>query len=102
MVVTIKQKGGYAGTEIVVFHVDTDALPQAQAEYTKELVEKSHFFSLLTDNTEGEIGADMLEFQITVKDGERVHSISVIGENRSAGPVAQLLDDLMRSAKVNH
>ncbi len=33
---------------------------------------------------------------------ERVHSISVIGENRSAGPVAQLLDDLMRSAKVNH
>lgn len=75
MRIAIRQSGGYAGIELDLADLDTSRLPPVAARELEHLVETARFFTL-PRHVGGEIGADFLQYQITVTDAGRTHTVA--------------------------
>jgi len=89
MEITLKARGGLAGGEDSV-NVDTSALPTEQRNDVEDLVRRSDFFSLPAV-VEAEIGADLPQYELSVREGDREHTVTFVGETGEA----ELLHDLV-------
>lgn len=74
MQITINGKGGFTGaTE--VFKLDTADCKPADAHELTELLEDVHFFDATAQTAPEAIGADLMQWEITVNDDGHQHSV---------------------------
>jgi hypothetical protein len=96
MILTIKRIGGFAGVEETLSRLDTQSVTSDLAMKVAQLVEGARFFELKTDSSEDEIGADLYRYEITVENGNRVHSVALtMGEDKPVTPLRRLLASLL-------
>lgn len=78
--------------------IDSDALPDDQAERLNHLLEQVHFFSLPpVVNTPAPGAADYRQYTITVDDGDRHHVVQATDPVEN--PELQALLDFLRKQK---
>jgi len=94
MRITIKQSGGYAGVATQLASVDTGRLQPASAQQVEQQVHRSGFFDLPADATPGLVGADLLRYEITVREGEREHRVTFAD---NGGPETASLRQLVQT-----
>ncbi len=87
--ITLRARGGLAGGEEAV-DVDTATLATAERDEIESLVRRAEFFSLPAV-VEAEIGADLPQYELSVHDGDREHTVTFVGETGEA----ELLHDLV-------
>jgi hypothetical protein len=84
--ITLRKGGGYAGT-LEERHVDAAALPEPERGRLRELLEGAGFFGLPAE-APGAVGADLPRYEITVRDGDREHTVAW---NDEGGPETERL-----------
>lgn len=95
MEITLRTRGGLAGQEEKV-DLDTAALASAEREPIEQLVHEAAFFSLPAV-VEAEIGADLPQYELSVKDGAREHTVTFVGESGEAALLHQLAERVARA-----
>jgi len=77
--IQVKQSGGYAGISVELADLDTATLAPATARRLEQLVLDAGFFQLSTElpAPSDAIGADRLQYVVTVEDGGRRHTVTV-------------------------
>ncbi|MBE9138494.1 hypothetical protein IQ254_15065 [Nodosilinea sp. LEGE 07088] len=95
MQITVERSGGYTGIPLTL-QVDTATLPSDQAAQLRQLVEAADFFHLTAPPS---ISAqpDRFEYEITVREGDRQHRVTV-GDMAMPEPLKPLLGWLMTMA----
>lgn len=76
MLITVKRTGGFAGLSEEVARVDTARLSQHAAQQVQQAVQRLGFFELPTAVAPEALGADLLQYQISIEDGGREHRVS--------------------------
>ncbi|MFF4618354.1 protealysin inhibitor emfourin [Nonomuraea jabiensis] len=90
MHVKIERTGGFAGIEEAVAEYDTDDLPEHEAAKVYEAL--SAIDAATAEGGSGEVGADLINYRITVGDGPgRVYTVSEDLSPKPADPLAVLL-----------
>ena len=74
MKITIKRTGGYAGLDEEVAAIDTAQLAPEKARQVAAAINQANFFTQPAYT--GEVGADMLRYEISVSDAGRTHQIA--------------------------
>jgi hypothetical protein len=92
MNVTFERSGGFAGL-ITTKTIETDKLPSADAQTLQRLIQSADFFKL-PSTIDGSGQPDRFQYQITVEDNNRHHSVEV-GETSVPGTLRPLIDWLM-------
>ncbi len=83
MKITATVSGGFAGlTE--TYQVDTLKNPSEGTRALEEAIEKIGFFQTETEWQKEFIGADMMRWSITVRDGGREHTVSFVEDGSPA------------------
>lgn len=97
MKITIRRTGGYAGLDEAVAAIDTSQLAPEKARQIEAAINKANFFTQPAHT--GEVGADMLRYEISVSDGARTHAIA-FAEDGSPETAAlhALVDEVSRLA----
>ena len=72
--------------------VDTEQLGEGAKKSLTERIHAAKFFQLPERLPEGEVGADLYTYRVTVADGAKRHSVSFRGEKDRAG-----LHDLIKA-----
>ncbi len=75
MRISLERSGGFANIPLQV-SVDTDALPPDQTIQLRQWIETAQFFDLPSDRVTP-MQPDRFQYQITVEEGDRQHSITV-------------------------
>lgn len=79
--------------------IETDKLPSADAQTLQRLIQSADFFKL-PPTIDGSGQPDRFQYQITVDDHNRHHSVEV-GEANVPGTLRPLIDWLMDKARQN-
>lgn len=95
MQITFERSGGFAGM-VMATDVNTADLPSEDAKHLRTLVEAADFFRLPT--TIAAAQPDRFQYQITVTDGGKAHSISV-DESAMPGTLRPLVDWLISATR---
>lgn len=74
MEITITQSGGVAGLTKKWGPVNTETLPQTEAQKATEIIAEMNFFNLATDIAK-KGGADLINYVTTVVDHGRTHTV---------------------------
>jgi emfourin len=92
MRVSLERSGGFANQPFRL-ELDSEQLTPALAQTLRELVDRAHFFDQPAEIRANQ-GADRFQYDLTVEDGERQHSVRL---DDGAGPEAllDLVDWLM-------
>jgi hypothetical protein len=91
MRISITQRGGFAGGEVVLASVDTATLDEA----TRRTVEQQVQAATAARQREQPVGSDMLTYELSVEDGAaRSSSTWVDDGGAGAQPVKDLLERL--------
>jgi hypothetical protein len=85
--ISVRRTGGFAGIEEDLGAVDTAALAPDETERLERLVHDAGFFDLPAA-VEGEVGADQFRYEVTVEEGGRTRTVTLVGEG--GGPAAAL------------
>ncbi len=92
--------GGFAGMRLAAT-IDSSDLPPQEAQALQQELEAAKFFSLPNQIKGQGGGADRFQYEITVDDGKRQHSVEV-GEAAmpdSLQPLVQHLESLARTRR---
>jgi hypothetical protein len=73
--ITLRKGGGYAGVGTETAQIDAERLPDADRARLRERLEGSGFFGLPAE-APGAIGADLPRYELTVRDGDRTHTVA--------------------------
>lgn len=95
MQISFERSGGFAGM-VMATDVDTANLPSEDAKHLRTLVEAADFFRLPT--TIAAAQPDRFQYQITVSDAGKHHSVSV-DEAAMPGTLRPLVDWLMNATR---
>ncbi|MBL1174133.1 protealysin inhibitor emfourin [Pantanalinema sp. GBBB05] len=95
MQISFERSGGFAGM-VMATDVDTANLPSEDAKHLRTLVEAADFFRLPT--TIAAAQPDRFQYQITVTDAGKVHSVSV-DESVMPGTLRPLVDWLIQATR---
>jgi hypothetical protein len=90
--------GGFAGMRLAST-IDSDALPEEEVQALQSEIDNAHFFELPTQFSETGGGADRFQYEITVEDGHKKHTIEA-GESALPGHVQPLIQHLERLART--
>lgn len=93
MKITVKRSGGFAGLTETLGAVDTSTLDAGQARDIELRVSDLGFFSLPETIAGSEMGADLFQYEITVLDRGRSHTVQFPdhAENMT-NPLRRLVD----------
>jgi hypothetical protein len=97
MKISLKQSGGFAGIEIPLASVDTTRLAPEQASQLETQLNNTAFFNLPANvvGSEPAIGADMLQYEITVDEGNQKHTVRFRDDNSpNTAPLRKLVTSL--------
>jgi len=87
--ITIRQRGGLAGIDLQVVRIDTDTLAAGARQHVEQMIRSS---GVLADQLDRPIGADLLEYEVTMEDqGRRQAWIWVDDGGPGAAPVRDLV-----------
>lgn len=98
MQIEFVRSGGFAGLNLSAT-IDCDALPPDEAQSLKDELDAAQFFSLPTTLAGSWGGADRFQYDITVDDDGRTHSVTV-GEAAVPASLQPLIQHLERLAKT--
>jgi len=92
--------GGFAGMRLAST-IDSDALPMEEAQALQSELENARFFELPAQLSGTSGGADRFQYEITVEDGRRKHTIeaSETGIPADVQPLVQHLERLARTSR---
>lgn len=76
MKISYRRTGGFAGM-VMKYEVDTDSLPQDEAQEIAQLVDSAGFFDLPSDIKSTGVGADQFEYRLTVETEGQQHTVEV-------------------------
>jgi hypothetical protein len=100
MKVQFVRTGGFAGMRLAAT-IDSSTLPADEAQALKTELETANFFSLPAQLTSPAGGADRFQYEITVEDGGKKHTIET-GETsmpETLQPFVQHVELLARSSR---
>ncbi|MGB7873651.1 MAG: protealysin inhibitor emfourin [Anaerolineales bacterium] len=92
-----ERTGGFMGRKVNVT-IETDDLPDDQAELLNDLVNDAGFFELPADLTKLNM-PDSFTYNITISSDERQHSVRV-SDTTAPDDLRPLLDELSRQARM--
>lgn len=92
-----ERTGGFMGRKVNVI-IETDDLPDDQAELLNDLVNDAGFFELPEDLTKLNM-PDAFTYNITISSDERQHSVRV-SDATAPDDLRPLLDELSRQARM--
>ena len=92
-----ERTGGFMGRKVNVT-IETDDLPDDQAELLNDLVNDAGFFELPADLTKLNM-PDSFTYNITISSEERQHSVRV-SDTTAPDDLRPLLDELSRQARM--
>lgn len=96
MQISVRRSGGFAGiTEAKT--VDTARLDASAAQSVEQLVRNLNFFALPVDAAPGGVGADLLQNEISVRDGSQQRTIRFSDEGQpETASLRHLLDTVLQ------
>lgn len=96
MQISVRRSGGFAGiTEAKT--VDTARLDASAAQSVEQLVRDLDFFALPVDAAAGGVGADLLQNEISVRDGSQQRTIRFNDEGQAeTASLRRLLDTVLQ------
>ncbi|HLQ50428.1 MAG TPA: protealysin inhibitor emfourin [Terriglobales bacterium] len=94
MKITVKRTGGFAGLTENITDLDTSQLESGTAEKVAAKVRKIGFFDYPAVLAAGAVGADMYQYEVTVTDGPRHHSVAFSEGAPEAAPLLDLVQTL--------
>jgi len=94
MKITVKRTGGFAGLTENITDLDTSQLESGTAEKVAAKVRKIGFFDYPAIVAAAAFGADMYQYEITVTDGPRHHSVAFSEGASEAAPLLDLVETL--------
>lgn len=89
--------GGFAGLRLST-EIDGDSLSPAELQNLREALDTAHFFTLPEQMIDDTVGADRFQYEITVDEGDRQHTI-VASESALPEEVQPLVSQLERLAR---
>lgn len=93
MKITVKRTGGFAGLTETLGMVDTTILDSGRARNIELKVSDLGFFSLPQNIPGSEIGADLFQYEITVLDRGRSHTVRFRDhDDNMTNPLRRLVD----------
>ena len=95
MQIRIFQSGGFAGERIQLKEISDADLPPEKRPVLQSLLDKANeFYAAQTQNSNGEIGADLLQYEIEIpeKRGTQVYKFV---KSPNSQPMTDLFDFLM-------
>lgn len=98
MQIQFVRSGGFAGLNLSAT-VDTDSLMPDEAQSLRDELNAAQFFSLPSTLEGSSLGADRFQYDITVDDAGRTHSVTV-GEAAVPDSLQPLILHLERLAKT--
>jgi|RhiMetdeSRZDD1v2_1073273.scaffolds.fasta_scaffold69582_5 Emfourin len=95
MKVSVKRVGGFAGLTEEVAAVDTAQLDAAAAQQVEQIIQSVGFFDLPAAIAGDTIGADLFQYEITVSEGDRQHTVTFMDdESPETAPLRRLVETL--------
>lgn len=77
MRISVTQSGGFAGANVPLADLDTAQLPQPAASRIEQAVQQANFFGQAAQAAPAAVGADLLQYNITVAEpGGRRHTVT--------------------------
>jgi len=76
MRISYRRTGGFAGM-VMKFDLETETLPQEEADEIQELVTSADFFSLPDVISSSAPGTDQFQYRLTVEYHEQQHTVEV-------------------------
>jgi hypothetical protein len=95
--VSFGRSGGFAGV-MMTATADTDTLAPTDAAHLRSLIEAADFFRLTPVMTGTTTRPDRFQYEITVTDGDRHHSVTV-SESNVPSTLRPLLDWMQDAAR---
>lgn len=92
------RSGGFAGLRLAAT-VDSEELPEEEAILLEEELDSAHFFNLPNQLQEPQGGTDRFQYQITVDNGEKQHTVEA-GEASLPDTLQPLVQHLERIART--
>lgn len=90
MEITVRKRGGFAGFQGEPVHVDSESLGEGDRAELERLVHEAGFFARPPTSADA-LGADFVNYELTVVDGERRHTISFADDgSEEAAPLRRL------------
>jgi hypothetical protein len=80
--IILKRSGGFAGIQTAA-SLDLEKLPEKKAAEARLLIEKSKFFDLPKTVRAKRPEPDRFQFDVTIEDGDRSHTVSIAEEAAS-------------------
>jgi len=97
--ISFERTGGFMG-RTVSLTINLADLPDDQAKFLDDLLEKADFFALPEDLTQT-VMPDSFSYNITVTVDERQHSVRV-NDSTASDDLRPLLDELSRQARMQN
>ena len=97
MIIRIERSGGVTGIPLRT-EIDTRKLPQGESEALGRMVEQAGFFNLPAQITSQAKGADRFQYQLTVEEGARRHTVS-LGESGAPPALQTLIQQVTQLAR---
>lgn len=97
MQIEFERTGGIAGMTVTA-SVDTDTLPDDERQEVCQLIEDANFFELPATVTDSTPRPDGFNYEITIGDGRRSHTV-VTSDGAAPDTLVPLLDWLNRAAR---
>lgn len=95
MQIRVFQSGGFAGERIQLKEISDNHLPAEKRPLLQSLLDKaSEFYATQAKKSNGEIGADLLQYEIEVPDGRNTNVYKFV-KSPNNQPMADLLDFLL-------
>lgn len=100
MRIHFERTGGFAGMRLSTT-VDSDELPEPQAEKLKDAVQNTSFFDLPDHLEQGGSGSDRFNYHITVEQEGRSHTVDAPESalDDALRDLVQFLESLARSTR---
>jgi hypothetical protein len=92
MRILIQRGGGFAGIVETLYDIDTASLDSASATELEQLALRTEAATKAAAETQP-VGADFLRYEVTLGDGERQRTTTVVDDNSAAvEPIRRLLN----------
>ncbi|MCZ7627526.1 MAG: hypothetical protein FIA90_02250 [candidate division NC10 bacterium] len=96
----MKRIGGYAGLSQEIAAFSTTRLDAAVAQQVEQLVNNIRFFDLPAFVSGGVVGADLFQYEITITEGERQHTVTFVDEETpETRPLRRLVEAFIRAGR---
>jgi hypothetical protein len=80
----VRRFGGYAGLDDTLVDIETTRLSDTDRTRIESEILDLDFFSLPSSGADEAVGADLVYTEVTVRDGEKSHTIRYSDENAEA------------------